>query len=224
MSTSLPTRLGGWAGLENLNRRAETDGIELSGDARANDDAALMACVKNGDVDALSTLYDRYCYVVREIGAIVLRDQMEAEDLVQEVFLHIYKKCEYFNPAKGNVRVWLRTITFRLAFNRKYYLSSRRFYDSRAIDDVYEQLHSSIDLQRETEQRYFDSVLMKAFESLPEKQRITLEMSFFEGHTLREISEITGETLATVRHHYYRGIEKVKNSLPVKVARMKRKL
>ena len=224
MSTSFSTRLAGLAGLENLNDKAEPDGIELSGDGQANDDAKLMLRVQKGNVEALSTLYDRYSYVIRDIGAIVLRDQMEAEDLVQEVYLQIYKKCESFDPRKGNVRTWLRTIAFRLAFNRKYYLSSRRFYDSRAIDDVYEQLHSSIDLQRETERRYFDSVLMKAFESLPERQRVTLELSFFEGHTLREISEITSETLATVRHHYYRGIEKIRNSLPVKAARMKRKL
>ena len=74
------------------------------------------------------------------------------------------------------------------------------------------------------ERRYFDSLLTKAFEELPERQRMTLELSFFEGRTLREISEITAESFATVRHHYYRGIEKIKNSLPIKTARMKRKL
>ena len=71
------------------NLAAESDDIrepKLSEYAKVNDDAKLMMRVQKGDVEALSTLYDRYSYIVRDISRIVLRDHMEAEDLVQEVF------------------------------------------------------------------------------------------------------------------------------------------
>ncbi len=188
-----------------------------------SEDVGLMLRLQAGDREALALIFDRYSRIVFEIGRQVLRDTGEAEELVQEVFLNVYRKCGSFDAGKGTVRGWLRRIAYREAFDRKNYLTNRRFYACDALDGVIEDLKSVFDVEREADARRLESLLRNAMESLNEKQRVTLELCLFEGYTLREISERQQDSLVNTRHHYYRALERLRRSLPLRALRARTK-
>ncbi len=220
MSAPFPTRLRVPATTWSVSESSR----DTTAQCQANsEDASIMLRVQAGDQEALSELFDRYSGIVLEIGRQVLRDVGEAEELVQDVFFNVYRKCRTFDANKGTVRGWLRRITYREAFDRKNYLNNRRFYESHAIEDLIEEIRSVFDVEREANARRLESILRNAMEGLNEQQRVTLELSLFEGYTLREISERQGESLVQTRHHYYRALERLRKSLPFKALRKKRR-
>jgi RNA polymerase sigma-70 factor, ECF subfamily len=166
------------------------------------------------DADALASLFDRYSELVFHIALQVLRDHGEAEELVQEVFMSVYRKCGSFDANKGAVRAWLRRVAYGVAFDRRQYLNNRHFYNSDALEDAAFELRSQCNVEREADEHRLEELLRNAMESMTEKQRKTLQLSFFEGYTLREISELQHESLVNTRHHYYRAIERLRKALP----------
>ncbi len=177
-----------------------------------SEDEALMVRVQTGDEAALGQLLDRHARLVLGIGYRILRDAGEAQELVQDVFLHAYRKCRLFDPQRGTFRAWLIRITCRRALDRREYLNLRRFYDDRNLDDFVDVFQAATNLEYQAELSHCEAALQQAFKSLSEKQRTTLELYFFEGYTLREISERMSESLSNVRHYYYRALERLKAS------------
>lgn len=176
-------------------------------------DEPLMVRIQNGDEQALGLLFERYANVVLGIGLKILRDRQEAEELVQDVFFQIYRKSHLFDPRRGATRSWLLQTAYHRAFDRREYLQVRRFYDTRSVEELADVVRASSDVEYEAQIRQGESIIRKAFEGLSEKQRQTLTLFFFEGYTLREISEHLQESLANIRHHYYRGLKHLKDSL-----------
>ena len=220
MSASFPTRLR-IPGIWNLDQVTHQP-VAAPPDAHS-EDARLMLKVQAGDHKALAGLIDRYSGIVFEIGRQVLRDTGEAEELVQEVFLNVYRKCGSFDVNKGTVRGWLRRIAYREAFDRKNYLNNRQFYDCDALDEIIEEIKSVFDVEREADAHRLESLLRNAMDNLNSKQRGTLELCLFEGYTLREISELHQDSLVNTRHHYYRALERLRKALPFKAFRVKAK-
>ena len=103
-------------------------------------------------------------------------------------------------------------ITCRRALDRREYLNLRRFYDGRNLDDFVDVFQAATNLEYQAELSQCEEALQRAFKSLSEKQRKTLELYFFEGYTLREISERMSESLSNVRHYYYRALDNLKAS------------
>jgi RNA polymerase sigma-70 factor (ECF subfamily) len=178
-----------------------------------SDDESLMTLVQTGDQVALGSLLERYEHLVLDIGVRVLRDSFEAQELVQDVFLQVYRKGRLFDPKKGSFRTWLMRIASNLAFDRREYLNLHRFYDSRNLGDFAEAILSTVNIEYQTQVREGEAILRRTFEELNPKQRRTLELYFFEGFTLREISEHLNESLANTRHYYYRALAQLKISL-----------
>ena len=191
--------------------KSETDAPATS--ARSEDEA-LIARVQAGDEIALGTLLDRYARLVIGVGSRVLRDPGEAQELVQDVFLHVYRKCQLFDPKKGSFRAWLIQIASHRAFDRREYLNLHRFYDDRNLDDFVDVIQAACDVEYEAQVNQSEAALRKAFGELSDKQRATMELYFFEGYTLREISQRLNESLANTRHYYYRALERLKSSVP----------
>jgi RNA polymerase sigma-70 factor (ECF subfamily) len=179
------------------------------------EDENLMLRIQNGDEEALGLLLERYATTVLGIGLKVLRDREEAEELVQDVFFQVYRKCRLYDPARGTARAWLLQTAYHRAFDRREYLQIRRFYDSRNVDELADQMRSTSDVEYEAQISQGEMIVRKAFAELSEKQRAILTLVFFEGYTLREISEQLKESLPNVRHYYYRGLKHLKSSLDV---------
>lgn len=174
-----------------------------------------MLQIQGGDEQALATLLERYAGTVFAIGLKVLRDREEAEELVQDVFFQVYRKCKLYDRNRGSARAWLLQTAYHRAFDRRDYLQSRRFYDSRSVDELAEEMRANSDVEYEARLNQGEAIVRKAFEGLSEKQRQTLTLFFFEGYTLREISEQMNEALPNIRHHYYRGLKQLKGVFDV---------
>ena len=115
------------------------DAHDPSSPVPAESDETLMARICDGDRQAFAFLFRRYARVVRFVAWKVLRDEFQADDLLQEVFLSIFRKCKLFDCTKGSVYSWLMQITYCRAIDRRRWLATRHFYtsvdlDSKALD------------------------------------------------------------------------------------------
>jgi RNA polymerase sigma-70 factor (ECF subfamily) len=183
-----------------------------------------MARLQAQDSSALSCLFDRYAHLVLSIALRVLRDYGEAEEIVQDVFFYVYKKSTLFEPSRGSAKAWIVQIAFHRALDRKAHLARRGFYLGTDIDPLHDTLLDHTDVEREIGAEMNRLHLERAFEELPEIQRSTLDLFYFQGLELREISERLNEPLGNVRHHFYRGLEKLRKSAFVRKLRERRSL
>ena len=180
-------------------------------------DEALIARIYGEDKEALSVLFRRYARVVRGVAYRVLRDSAEADDLVQDIFLLIHRLAGSFDPSKGSARFWVLQMTCRRAISRRRYLTSRHFYKVVDIDDVAAEL-TEPDSERGLLENSFvgllsKGTLQKALAELSENQRKTIRLFFFEGYTLDEIAVKLGQSRGNIKHHYFRGLERLRRHL-----------
>jgi RNA polymerase sigma-70 factor (ECF subfamily) len=178
-------------------------------------DETLLAQAAAGDREALAILFQRYVRLTRGVVARILRDSAEAEDLVQDIFIFLQRKCVIFDSSKSSARSWIIQMTYHRAIERRRYLTTRRFY---ARDDA-EALRKQAVGRSTTESDYSPEAvfgrngLEKVFESLSEDQRETLRLHFFEGYTLAEVAAKLGQAHGNIRHHYYRGLSKLRKQM-----------
>lgn len=175
-------------------------------------DEELIADLQKQEVNALDVLFSRYSRLVFGIASRILRDYSEAEEVVQETFFYVYQKAVLFDAEKGGGKAWIVQIAFSRALDRKAHLSRRGFYAGTEIESLNDTLVGGSDFEREIGARLDFEQLQKAFEDLTQMQRRTLELFYFEGCELREISERLHEPFGNVRHHFYRGLEKLRKS------------
>jgi RNA polymerase sigma-70 factor, ECF subfamily len=183
---------------------------------RSPSDEELMSSLQAKDSKALELLFDRYSGLVFGIALRILNDHSEAEEVVQEAFFYVYQRALIFDPLKGSAKGWVVQVAFSRARDRKAHLSRRGFYSGTDIDSLDDTLLGQSDVEREIGARLDFSQLQCAFEDLTHMQRQTLEMFYFEGMELREISERLLEPFGNVRHHFYRGLERLRKSPAVK--------
>jgi len=180
-------------------------------------DEALLAAIGDGDQEALALLFRRYARQVRGVAYRILRDASEADDLLQEVLLLIYRKCATFDTAKGPARFWILQITYRCAISRRRYLASRHFYTRVDLEDVVREEYCDASVTEPYSEMIAgllgDGCLERTFRELSENQRRTLRLYFFEGYSLAEIAEQLGQSVGNVRHHYFRGLEKLRKRI-----------
>jgi RNA polymerase sigma-70 factor (ECF subfamily) len=173
-------------------------------------DEELLGRVRAKEDEALMLLFKRYNRLVFAIGCRILRDEGEAEDLVQEVFLRLHAEANSFDPTRGSGRTWMVQMVYRRAFDRRAYLNRRHFYNGTELIEDANAFSGEKDLEKDVIERLTAQQLRVAFGELNEKQSETLELFFFEGLKLGEIAERTGADLSNVRHHYYRGLERLR--------------
>jgi len=177
-------------------------------------DENLMLAVCKGESDALARLFCRYARVVRGIAYRVLHDASEADDLLQDVFILIQSKCSLFDPTRGPARFWILQVAYRCALGRRRYLNSRHFYTHMDLADVENELsdcgNCNDGRQCGGDELLENSGLTKVFGGLSEDQRKTLRLFFVEGYTLPEIAEKLNQSHGNVKHHYFRGLEKLR--------------
>ena len=173
-------------------------------------DEQVMACLQRGQSDALAVLFDRYQKLVLSIALKIVRDPGEAEDVTQTVFLDIYRAVAQFDPSKGNTKVWLMQYAYHRAMNRRQHLQGREFYNNAELEEEPKtrsgESHSTFALSSpETK-----ALVRQSMNALSEAERVVIEMACYEGHSMREIADRTGDSFVNVRHRYYRGLKKLR--------------
>jgi RNA polymerase sigma-70 factor (ECF subfamily) len=177
-------------------------------------DEGVMEQLRQGHPDALPILFDRFYRLVLKIALRILRDAGEAEDLMQEVFLEIFEKAAQFDPAKGSLKTWILQYAYHRSLSRRQYLALRDFYDRQQITECEVCVLNSGNVSwRGLTFQEWRRVIEQGLATLNEKQRKTLELACFQGLLLSEIAERTKESLANVRHHYYRGLDGLRKFL-----------
>ena len=162
-----------------------------------------------GDPNALAGLYDLYGRLVYSIAYRILRDSGEAEDMVQEVFLRVYRSSGTKISGKGNVRRWIVTIVYNCSLDRWRHLSLRKFYKCDPLDTIPDSETSFFTDHSEllaNQQR-----LSSALALLSAPQQETLRLYFFEGYLLREIADRLPDSFGNVRNHFYRGLARLRS-------------
>jgi RNA polymerase sigma-70 factor (ECF subfamily) len=167
-------------------------GLVNSPPPSGQEDAALLVLVQRGDEQAMASLFDRYSRVVYSVALRVLRDPASAEDVLQEVFMQIWRNPDGFVATRGSLGGWLAVVARNRSID-----ALRRKRPTEQVDDM--ALASNCNLADEAER---NSLMVKArsvIRLLPIEQRKTLEMAFFDGLTHSEIAEMTGDPLGTVK-------------------------
>jgi RNA polymerase sigma-70 factor, ECF subfamily len=170
-------------------------------------DEQLLTEVSGGSKTAFTQLFRRHQRAVFNVAWRILRDQSEAEDLRQEVFLLLLQKAKLFDASKGDAASWIIQIAYHRAMNRRKYLSFRQHYD---FEQFNEERIGSNPAQLFVTTLFAKTMLERFRERLTPDQHRTLTLHFFEGYSLREVAEMTKQTLGRVRHHYYRGLERLR--------------
>ena len=178
---------------------------------RALTDEVVIAHLRAGHGDALGVLFDRYHRLVLHVALKILRDVGEAEDVMQNVFMEIYKVAAQFDPTRGTTKMWILRYAYHRSMNRRKQLQVRRFYastDIAAIEDTLLIEGASIPASHEARE-----IIQRALQVLSPEQKHVLHLAYFEGLTMKEIADETRESLGNVRHHYYRGLDRLRDHL-----------
>lgn len=197
--------------------------IPISGKAQSPSDEILMASLRERDQDALAELFRRYSRLVFSMGFRILRDLGEAEEIVQDVFLYLYQRANLFDQSKGTAKAWIVQVTHSRSLDRRNFLHRRHFYIGTDAIDFADMLAGPNDVERHVISNWNRAQLELALRDLPQKQRRTVEMFFFEGTELKEIARQLGETPENVRHYYYRGLQKLRKNGIVQALKGKEK-
>lgn len=212
MSSSLTTRLPRF-----IAAAGGTAQVDLKGSIKTNEedsDEALIERLCAGDSDALASLYHRYARIVRGIAYRILKDTSEADDLLQDVFMLIQRKCALFDGSRGSARFWILQLAYHCALGRRRYLNSRHFYTRVDLEDIENELGDSGNNsfgRKDGEHGVAGELGLKMiFGGLSCDQQETLRLFFVEGYTLPEIAAKLNQTHGNVKHHYFRGLEKLR--------------
>jgi RNA polymerase sigma-70 factor (ECF subfamily) len=156
------------------------------------DDATLLTLIRRGDETAMAALYDRYAIVVYSVLLRVLHHSSSAEEILEEMFVEIWRRPEEFLSVRGGLGAWLAV----MARNRAIAALRRRSVGEMVADIS---LASTYDLSNEAERSTLAERTRAEVAKLSAEQRRIFAMAFFDGLSHTEIAEITGEAATIVK-------------------------
>ncbi|CAN5533211.1 sigma-70 family RNA polymerase sigma factor [soil metagenome] len=186
--------------------------IDTSGLAEASDET-LMKAITDRHQTALRELYQRYGKTLKSVVTRVVHEETEADDVLQEIFLQIWKEARNYSPRAGRPLGWVVTLARRRAIDRlrrrQAYCRAKDRFESQIQQQPASQSSSQMsdDLIRSDLRRFLDRQLS----GLPAYQRQVIELSYFEGRSHREISYLTKTPLGTVKTRLELGLRKLTN-------------
>jgi RNA polymerase sigma-70 factor (ECF subfamily) len=177
-------------------------------------DEDLMRALRMGCNDALAVLFERHSPLVFRIARSILRDDGEAEETVQRVFLDVFKAANQFNSERGSFKTWLLQYAYHRGIDRRNHLQANRFYSREELDDLApaELFYGAGHLICLPPQEVV-CLVEQVLGILESRQRRVIELTYFEGMTAEEIAKKTGDTPSSVRHNLYRGLAKLRGVL-----------
>jgi RNA polymerase sigma-70 factor (ECF subfamily) len=178
-------------------------------DTRA--DAELLSLIAGGDVRAVGELYDRYSPTLFPIALRIVRDRSEAEDILHDAFVAVNERASQYAPERGSVIAWLVTLVRNLSIDR----TRRRDRRGALARDVlpHEPPASVRDPERLTSDASEREKIRRALATLPDAQRQTLEVAFFEGLSYPEIAARENVPLGTIKSRAARALAALRDAL-----------
>jgi RNA polymerase sigma-70 factor, ECF subfamily len=177
-------------------------------------DPALLARVVKGDQQAFSQLYDQSSVLLYSMALRILRDREQAAELLQEVYLEVWRKVARYDVGRGTPIAWLITLTRSRAIDRlrsraaKHPLSES--LDGPSAAQVPDRNPGPFEAQADEELR---KLVGEALNSLPEAQQQAIELAYYEGLTHMEIAARLNQPLGTVKTRIKLGMSKLREAL-----------
>ena len=177
-------------------------------------DVHLLQAIARRDEAALSSLYDRYRLILFGLLVRILSSRPEAEDILQDVFIQVWKRAADFDEKRGKPFTWLVTLARSRAIDRLRQLGARDRVATAAARDASEDTSdAALDAFRSEQKQ----IVNEALAQLPEEQRRALMLAYYEGLTQTEIATRIGSPLGTVKTRMRSGMIKLRELLSGKI-------
>jgi RNA polymerase sigma-70 factor (ECF subfamily) len=177
-------------------------------------DADLVSRVRAGDRGAIDDLYDRFRRPAFALARRILADDTLAEDVVQDVFLSVWRDPHAYDRARGSFSSWLMAMVHHKAVDAVRREEAHRRRQSRAEDDLaLTAPFSAQDVEDEAWARVVSERVRTALGTLPDAQREALTLAYYGGYTQREVAALTRAPLGTVKTRMLAGMRRLKEEL-----------
>ena len=173
-------------------------------------DVDLLKAIVRQDETALAELYDRYRVILFSLLVRILNSREEAEDVLQEVFLQVWRRAADFDENRGRPFTWLVTLARSRGIDRLRNLAARERVAVAGAREPSEEVSDAVADAFRSEQR---GLVTAALAQLPEEQKSVLVLAYFEGLTQSEIAEKLGSPLGTVKTRMRTGLIKLRELL-----------
>jgi RNA polymerase sigma-70 factor (ECF subfamily) len=172
-------------------------------------DEQLLAALGRRELGALDALYERHHRLALALAYRMLSDRPAAEDVVQEVFLAVWRQAMGYRPERGLVKTWLLAMVHHRAIDRlrRKGVSGMAELDERMVDSRVAPVWQQAFEQIRGEQ------IAAALDALPPEQRETIELAYFGGKSQSEIAEMLGVPLGTVKGRTRLALDKLRGLL-----------
>jgi RNA polymerase sigma-70 factor (ECF subfamily) len=187
-----------------LDLLVEPQRLEGVGDAR------LVVAIARRQPDALAEVYRRHGGAIIGLARRVLSDPRLSEEVVQEVFLGLWRAPDGFDPDRGSLRSYLLTQTHGKSVDTVRAEVSRRGREER---EARLRAESGYDLEREVLDLTMADHVRRTMEALPEQERRAIELAYFGGQTYREVAVTLGEPEGTIKTRIRTGLKRMRSSL-----------
>lgn len=169
-----------------------------------------MASIKRRDVTALEQLYDRHRVLAYSLALRTLGNPSEAEEVVQEVFLNVWRAAGTYRRDRSSPRSWLLSIVHHRSIDK---LRGRQSRPRPVALEEGMNVPDSADVWREVSDNLTGEDVRAALAELPSEQRETIELAYFRGYTQTQISALMEVPLGTVKGRMRIGLHKLKVTL-----------
>ena len=173
-------------------------------------DVALLSAIAARDEVALAQLYDRYRAILFGLLMRILNNREEAEDVLQEVFLQVWRKAEDFDENRGRPFTWLVTLARSRGIDRLRTLAARERVAEAGAREPSEEISDAATDAFKSEQR---GLVSDALAKLPDEQKRPIMLAYFEGLTQSEIATNLGAPLGTVKTRMRTGMIRLRELL-----------
>lgn len=175
------------------------------------EDLALLRQVQTGDEQALAEMYDRFSPLLYAVALRILRSAADAEDVLQDVWMQVWKRSATYDSKRGNVAAWLLTVARSRALDKYRSMASRNRAESK-VDP--EPIVAPEDPFANTATGQVGARVREAIGQLQPQQRQVLEIAYFEGLSQTEIAERLGAPLGTVKSWTRQALMRLRELLP----------
>ena len=177
---------------------------------REASDSALVVAIGRWHQDALAEAYRRHAGAVYSLARRVLLDVTASEEVVQEVFLRLWREPEKFDPERGSLRSYLLAQAHGRAVDQLRSETSRRRREDR---DARQTAESGYDIEREVWDLTVAAQVKEAVAVLPDDERRAIGLAYFGGHTYREVADLLDQPEGTVKSRIRAGLKRMRSAL-----------